>query len=162
FALGLELRLSTLARVGIGAGLTAVFEVALVLAIGALVAGGLGFSTSEAVFAGACLAISSTMLVAKAFEHLKWKGGFTDVVFAILIFEDLIAILLLAVLTGLASGAHLAPADLALTIGKLAGLLVALLVGGLLVVPRSIRAIVRQDRPEALVVVALVICFGLA
>ncbi|HEY5927705.1 MAG TPA: cation:proton antiporter [Kofleriaceae bacterium] len=162
FSLGLELRLSTLQRVGFGAGLTAVFEVALVLAVGALVAGALGFSAGEAVFAGACLAISSTMLVAKAFEHLKWKGGFTDLVFAILVFEDLIAILLLAVLTGFASGAGLAPKELALMIGKLGGLLGALLVGGLLIVPRSIRMIVRQGRPETLIVVSLVICFGMA
>ncbi|HEX5061722.1 MAG TPA: cation:proton antiporter, partial [Kofleriaceae bacterium] len=141
FALGLELRLSTLARVGIGAALTALFEVALVLAAGALVAGLLGFSSGEAMFAGACLAISSTMLVAKAFEHLRWKGGFTDVVFAILVFEDLIAILLLAVLTAFASGVGLEAEELALTIAKLAGFLTALLVGGLLVVPRTIRRI---------------------
>ncbi|HEY5948119.1 MAG TPA: cation:proton antiporter [Kofleriaceae bacterium] len=162
FALGLELRLSTLARVGVGAGLTAVFEVTLVLTAGALVAGALGFASGEAVFAGACLAISSTMLVAKAFEHLRWKGGFTDVVFAILIFEDLIAILLLAVLTGFASGAGLAPHDLLITLAKLAGFLGVLLVGGLLIVPRSIRMIVKQGRPETLIVVALVICFGMA
>jgi monovalent cation:H+ antiporter-2, CPA2 family len=162
FALGLELRLSTLARVGVGAGLTAVFEVALVLTIGALVAGALGFSAGEAVFAGACLSISSTMLVANAFEHLRWKGGFTDVVFAILVFEDLIAIVILAVLTGFASGAGLAPRELGITIGQLAAFLGALLVGGLLIVPRSIRLIVRQGRPETLIVVALVICFGMA
>jgi CPA2 family monovalent cation:H+ antiporter-2 len=162
FALGLELRLSTLARVGIGAGLTAVFEVALVLAAGALVAGAIGFGSGEAVFAGACLSISSTMLVAKAFEHLRWKGGFTDVVFAILVFEDLIAILLLAVLTGFASGAGLAPIDLAITLAELAGFLAALIVGGLLLVPRAIRRIVGQGRPETLIIVALVICFGMA
>src|SRR3954466_15918865 len=107
FALGLELRLSTLARVGLGAGLTALFEVALVLTLGALVAGALGFGASESIFAGACVGISSTMLVAKAFEDRKWKGGFAEVVFEILVFEDLIAILLLAILTGLASGAGL-------------------------------------------------------
>jgi CPA2 family monovalent cation:H+ antiporter-2 len=162
FALGLELRLSTLARVGVGAGLTAVFEVALVLTLGALVAGALGFSAGEAVFAGACMSISSTMLVAKAFEHLRWKGGFTDVVFAILVFEDLLAILILAVLTGFASGAGLAPKELAITLGKLAGFLTAMLVVGLLIVPRSIRLIVRQGRPETLIIVALVICFGFA
>jgi CPA2 family monovalent cation:H+ antiporter-2 len=162
FALGLELRLSTLARVGIGAGLTAVFEVALVLAAGALVAGALGFASGEAVFAGACLSISSTMLVAKAFEQLRWKGGFTDVVFAILVFEDLIAILLLAVLTGFASGAGLAAGDLVVTIGQLAGFLAALVIGGLLVVPRSIRRVVRLGQPETLVIVALGICFGMA
>ena len=81
FSIGLELRISTLAKVGIGAGLTALFEVALVLTTGALVAGLLGFSSTEAVFVGACLGISSTMLVAKAFEDHAWKGGFTEIVF---------------------------------------------------------------------------------
>lgn len=162
FALGLELRLSTLARVGIGAGLTALFEVALALAVAALIAGALGFGSGEAVFAGACMSISSTMLVAKAFEHLGWKGGFTEVVFAILIFEDLIAILLLAVLTGIASGAGLAPLELAITLAKLGGFLVLLVVGGLLVVPRSIRFLMKQGRVETIVIVALGICFGMA
>jgi len=162
FALGLELRLSTLARVGVGAGLTALFEVLLVLAVGALVGGAIGMGSGEAMFAGACVSISSTMLVAKAFEHLRWKGGFTEVVFAILIFEDLIAIMMLALLTGIASGVGLGPVELALTLGKLAIFLAALLVGGLLVVPRSIRLIVKQGRPETLVIVALVVCFGMA
>ena len=162
FALGLELRISTIARVGVGAGLTALFEVGLVLTTGALVAGALGFTSNEAVFAGACLGISSTMLVAKAFEQLGWKGGFTDVVFAILVFEDLIAVILLAVLTGLASGAGLAPAELAIMVAKLAGFLLALMVGGLLIVPRLIRILVRQRRPEPIIIVALAICLGLA
>ncbi len=162
FALGLELRLSTLARVGVGAGLTALFEVTLVLTIGVVVAGALGFAPGEAVFVAACLAISSTMLVAKAFEQYGWKGGFTDVVFAILVFEDLIAIVLLAVLTGMASGAGLAPRDLAITIGQLAGFLAALLVGGLLIVPRAMRALARRGRPETLIISALVICFASA
>ncbi len=162
FALGLELRLSTLARVGIGAGLTALFEVTLVLTIGALVAGALGFGSGEAVFAGACLSISSTMLVAKAFEHLRWKGGFTEVVFAILIFEDLIAILMLAVLTGIASGAGLAPVELAITLGKLGGFLVALVVGGLLIVPRAMRYVLKLGRAETTLIVALGVCFGMA
>src|SRR5262249_37344514 len=122
----------------------------------------LGFDSGEAVFAGACLAISSTMLVAKVFEHLRWKGGFTDIVFAILVFEDLIAIVLLAVLTGFASGAGLAPKELAITLGKLFGLLAAMIIGGLIVLPRAIRRIVRQGRPETVVIVSLVCCFGMA
>jgi CPA2 family monovalent cation:H+ antiporter-2 len=162
FSLGLELRISTIARVGVGAGLTALFEVALVLTVGALVAGLLGFSSTEAVFAGACLAISSTMLVAKAFEDLGWKGGFTEVVFAILVFEDLIAIILLAVLTGLASGAGLEAHELAVTLGKLAGFLIAMLVGGMLLVPRLVRFLAKRGQPETLLIVALAICFGLA
>ena len=162
FALGLELRLSTLARVGVGAALTAVFEVGLVLTLGALTAGLLGFGAGEAVFAGACLAIASTMLVAKAFEQLGWKGGFTDVVFAILVFEDLIAVVLLAVLTGLATGAGLAPVQLAIMVAKLAGFLAALLVGGLLIAPRLMRLLVRRRHREPITIVALALCFGLA
>jgi CPA2 family monovalent cation:H+ antiporter-2 len=162
FALGLELRLSTLARVGIGAGLTALFEVTLVLVVGALVAGALGFSTSEAVFVGTCLAISSTMLVAKAFEDYGWKGGFTDAVFAILVFEDLIAITLIAVLTGLASGAGLAPRELAIDIAELVGFLALALGAGLLVIPRFVRLLHKQGRLDTMVIVALGICFGMA
>ncbi|HSD89299.1 MAG TPA: cation:proton antiporter, partial [Kofleriaceae bacterium] len=162
FALGLELRLSTLARVGVGAGLTALFEVTLVLTIGALVAGMLGFGAGEAVFAGACLAISSTMLVAKAFEEHRWKGGFTEVVFAILVFEDLIAIMLLALLTGFVSGRGMGAHDFVITIGKLAGFLAITLVVGLLAVPRLLRFVAKAGRKETLLIVALGICFGLA
>ncbi len=165
FSIGLELRISTLAKVGLGAGLTALFETALMLVVGALVAGLLGFTSIEAVFAGSCLAIGSTMLVAKVFEQLGLKSGkdaFTDIVFAILVFEDLIAIILLAVLTGLASGAGLAPYDLAVTLGKLAGLLAAMLLGGLLIIPRLVRALVKQGRDETLLIVALTVCVGLA
>jgi CPA2 family monovalent cation:H+ antiporter-2 len=126
--------------------------VTLVFAVGALVAGLLGFSSGEAIFLGGCLGISSTMLVAKAFEELGWKGGFTEVVFAILVFEDLIAIILLAVIVGLASGAGLGPTELALTLGELAGFLAAVLVGGLLIVPRLVRMIARTGRRESLLI----------
>ncbi|HUS32172.1 MAG TPA: cation:proton antiporter [Kofleriaceae bacterium] len=162
FALGLELRISTLARVGIGAGLTALFEVALALTASALAARALGASGPESLFYGACFAISSTMLVAKAFEEHGWKGGFTDVVFAILVFEDLIAIALLAVLTGVASGSGLGPKELAVTLGKLAGFLALVLVVGLLIVPRFMRLVAKLKRSETLLIAALVICFGLA
>ena len=120
FTIGLELRLSAIARVGLPAALTALFEVGLAISLGTLVAGLLGFDPISALFAGACLGISSTMLVAKAFEELGWKGGFTEIVFAILVFEDLIAILLLVILAGIA-GVGFDAGDVALTLAKLAG-----------------------------------------
>src|SRR6478735_3382590 len=66
FTVGTELRLSTIARVGLPAGMTALFEVGLVIVVGTLVARAVGFGAVEALFAGACLGISSTMLVARA------------------------------------------------------------------------------------------------
>src|SRR5262245_60899225 len=145
FTIGLELRLSTLARVGVPAAVTALFEVGLVIAIGSLVARAAGFPPGPALFAGACLGISSTMLVAKAFEERGWKGGFTDVVFAILVFEDLIAILLFAVLAGVSSGTGLAAPDVAIMIGKLAGFLALTLVAVLLVVLLAVRWVAERS-----------------
>src|SRR6185436_7176152 len=95
--------------------------------IGMGVASAVGFSAIEALFAGACLGISSTMLVAKAFEERNWKGGFTDIVFAILVFEDLIAILLLTILTGVARGQGLDASSLLWTLARLGGFLALLL-----------------------------------
>ncbi|HEY4060125.1 MAG TPA: cation:proton antiporter [Kofleriaceae bacterium] len=160
FSVGLELRLSTLARVGLPAALTALFEVALVIGLGMLVASLLGFSPVEALFAGACLGISSTMLVAKAFEERGWKGGFTDIVFAVLVFEDLVAILLLTILTAVASGSGLDASSLLGMLGRLAGFLALLLGVGLLVVPRVMRWVAAKFRSETLLVSSLAICFG--
>ena len=162
FTIGLELPLSSIARVGVPAAVTALFEVGLVIAIGTLVARAVGFPPGPAVVAGACLGISSTMLVAKAFEERGWKGGFTDVVFAVLVFEDLIAILLLAIVAGITSGAGLAAPDVAALVGKLTGFLALMLVVGLLVVPRAMRWIARRARTETLLIASLAVCFGLA
>jgi CPA2 family monovalent cation:H+ antiporter-2 len=162
FTIGLELRMETLARVGLPAAVTTLFEVGLAISIGALVARALGLSPIEAMFAGACLGISSTMLVARSFEDRGWKGGFVDIVFAILIFEDLVAILLLAILGGVASGAGLAAEDIAIMAAKLAGFLVATLAVGLIVVPRAIRWIAVRARPETLMIAALAVCFSVA
>ncbi len=160
FTVGTELRLSTIARVGIPAAMTALFEVALVILVGTLVARALGFAPIEALFAGACLGISSTMLVAKAFEELGWKGGFTEIVFAILVFEDLIAIVLLAILTGVASGSGLDAPEVLRMIGRLGGFLALLLVGGLITIPRAVRFIAKRARGETVLIVSLAVCFG--
>ncbi|MFN0246591.1 MAG: cation:proton antiporter [Kofleriaceae bacterium] len=160
FSVGLELRISTLARVGVPAALTALFEVALLISVGMLVARAAGLDPLEALFAGACLGISSTMLVARAFDDHGWKGGFTDIVFAVLVFEDLLAILLLAVLTAVAGGSGLDAEAIVRLIAQLTGFLAALLVGGLLVVPRVVRWVASRFRKETLLVLALAICFG--
>ena len=162
FSIGIEFSLRKLARIGMTAGLTAVIEVGLMISLGYLVSRLFGWTAIESLFMGACLGISSTMLVAKAFEEQKVKGGFVDVTFAVLVFEDMIAILMLAILTAVASGTGLTPGEFAITIGKLVGFLIALLAAGLLVVPRFIRGVVRQNRGETTLVAGIAVCFGMA
>ncbi|MFT3697886.1 MAG: cation:proton antiporter [Kofleriaceae bacterium] len=162
FTIGLELPLRSIARVGLPAAVAAVFEVGLVVTVGTLVARIVGLDGTTAIFAGACLGISSTMLVAKAFDELGWKGGFTETVFAVLVFEDLIAIILLAIVGVVASGAGLDASAFAIMLAKLAGFLALILIGGLVLVPRTMKWIGAHTRRETLLICALVVCFGMA
>src|SRR6188472_2613474 len=102
--------------------------VLLMFWLGHLVARLFGWTVYEALFAGSALAISSTTIIVKAFAEQKVKGRLSEIVFGILIVEDLIAILLLTILTAVATGAGLSASGLALSVGKLAAFLALLLV----------------------------------
>ncbi|MBK7535907.1 MAG: cation:proton antiporter [Myxococcales bacterium] len=162
FSIGLEFSIRSIARAGVATAATALFEVALMVSLGYLVARLFGWTSTEALFAGAAVGISSTMLVARAFEELGVGGELRSVVYAVLVFEDLIAIVLLAVLTAVASGRGLSSAELLSTLAQLAGFLLAILAVGLLVVPRVVRLIAERSRSETLLITALAICFAMA
>jgi CPA2 family monovalent cation:H+ antiporter-2 len=162
FSLGLEFSLRKLLRVGPTAGPVAVIQCSLMLWLGYTTGQLFGWTTIESVYTGALIAISSTTIIVKAFAEQNVRGGFAELVFGVLIVEDLIAIFLLAVLTTISSGASLSTADLAATTGQLVAFLAVVIGGGLLVVPRLIRAIVQLDRPETTVVASVGLCFALA
>lgn len=162
FALGLEFTLAKLARVGPTAGIVAVIECSLMVGVGYAVTGFFGWTPFERLFAGAFVAISSTTIIVKAFAESGIAGAFSEIVFGILIIEDVIAILLLAVLTTVASGAGLSAGALAITIARLAGFLAGMLIVGMLLVPRLVRTIARLGRNETTVVGCVGICFAAA
>ncbi len=162
FSIGLEFRMRRLLQVGIAGGLTALIEVGLMVSLGTLVGGLFGFGPVEALFIGGCLGISSTMLVARAFTELKVREPFVGVTYATLIFEDILAILLIVVLTAVGSGQDLGASELGSTLGRLFGFLALLLIGGLLVVPRAIRWVAKVTNAETLLVVSVALCFGMA
>ncbi|MEO8601888.1 MAG: cation:proton antiporter [bacterium] len=162
FSLGLELSLQKLWRVGPTAGLTALIQCSLMLWLGFVVGQLFGWTSLESLYTGALVAISSTTIIVKAFDEQGVRGPITDIVFGVLIVEDLIAIFLLAVLTTLSNGADLTAASLAATTGKLAAFLAVAIGGGLLIVPRLVRAILRLERPETTIVASVGLCFAFA
>jgi CPA2 family monovalent cation:H+ antiporter-2 len=162
FSIGLEFNLRKIARLGLPGGMTAVIEVGLMVSLGYLIGRLFGWGSVESLFVGACLGISSTMLVARAFEDQQLRGGFVEVVLAILVFEDMLAILLLAVLTAVSHGAELSPLEFAGMLGKLLGFFAGVLALGLLVVPRFVRGVVGLGRSETTLIAGIAICFGLA
>ena len=102
FSLGLEFSLRRLAEVGPTAGVTALLESSFMIWLGFTIGRLLGWTGVESLFAGAVIAISSTTIIAKAFEEQGVGGKLRELVLAILIAEDLIAVLLIAILTGVA------------------------------------------------------------
>jgi len=163
FALGLEFSIRKLIRLGPTAGFVTALQVGLMIWLGYMVGNALGWTHLENIFVGVALSISSTTIVAKAYgEQGNISQHVSDLVFGVLLAEDLTAVMLLAVLTALASGAGLSAHMMLLTVGKLALFLVALVGGGLLIVPRMVRIVVRLQRPETTLIAAIGICFGLS
>jgi CPA2 family monovalent cation:H+ antiporter-2 len=116
----------------------------------------------ESVFTGAIIGISSTTIIVKAFQEQKVTGRVTELVFGILIIEDLIAIFLLAILTTIARSGAVSPTDLGVTAIRLAMFLAGLIGFGLLIVPRTIRAVHRLGQPETTLIASIGICFAAA
>jgi CPA2 family monovalent cation:H+ antiporter-2 len=162
FSLGLEFSLGKLFRLGPTAGLTAVVQSCVMIWLGYLVGQLFGWSPLESFFAGAIIAISSTTIIAKAFDEQNVRGPLREMVVGVLIVEDLIAILLMAVLTAVASGQGLSASTMLVATGKLTLFLAGLVVVGLLLVPRGVRAVKKLGRPETTVVAAVGFCFAVS
>lgn len=162
FSLGLEFSLRKLVKVGPTAGVTALIQATLMLWLGYVVGRALGWTPTESLFTGAIIAISSTTIIAKAFDEQGIRGKLREMVVGVLIVEDLIAILLMAGLTAISTGAGLSAGALAFTVGRLAAFLGVLIVGGILIIPRAVRAIARLNRPETTLVASMGICFAIA
>jgi CPA2 family monovalent cation:H+ antiporter-2 len=162
FSLGLEFSLTKLLRIGTTAGFVAIVQCSLMLWLGYVIGQAFGWTQIKSFFAGAVISISSTTIIVKAFQEQGIKEPFTQVVFGILIVEDLIAILLLTILTALSSGEELSAIEFARASGHLVLFLAIVLIVGLFVVPRVIRAVVRFNREETIVVASVGLAFGFA
>ena len=162
FSIGLELSVGRFLRVLPTAGLAGLIQIGGMLWLGYIVGRVFGWTWQESLFAGALVSISSTMIVASTFADQKVEQRLSELSFGILIVEDLAAVLLITLLTAIATGSGLSADMLLGTTGQLALFLLALLVIGFLVVPRAIRAVSRLESQETLLVSSVGLCFGLA
>ena len=160
FSIGLEFNLRKLIAVGGPASVVAIVQATTLIGLGYLIGRIAGWTPIESLFTGAAIAISSTTIIAKAFAEQGVRGRVADMVIGILIVEDLIAILLIAILTAVGEGGGLSPREIVTTTLRLVMFLAGLVGVGLLVVPRLIRAAVRSDRAETILVSSMGVCFA--
>lgn len=162
FSLGLEFSLRKLRRVGLTALIAAALEIVLMLGVGYEIGRGFGWKTVDCIFLGAILSISSTTIIVKALGDLgRTKERFAELIFGILIVEDLLGILMLALLSSVATGSL--EATKAVTAASHLGIFLAVaLVLGLLAVPRLLGYVARFKSNEVLLVTVLGLCFGVS
>ena len=106
--------------------------------------------------------IAITIIIKVLGELGKMKERFAQLIFGILILEDILGIAMIALLSGIAMTGRFSVGDIALTLGKLGMFLAVTLVVGLLIVPRLIGYVSRFKSNEMLIVTVLGLCFGVA
>ena len=161
FFLGLEFSLRHLIQVGPRAFVIAFLEVGVMIFAGLSLARAFGFSGIQSLFFGGVVAIASTTIIAKVFEEQRVERPLRELVLGILIVEDLLAVLLLAVFSAIAKSGQTEMEDLGATALRLAGFLMVLLLAGMYVVPRLIQRVARLNRPETTLLVSMGVCFAI-
>jgi len=162
FSLGLEFSFRKLAQVGVSAGITAGSEVLFFLPFGFVIGRGLGWTSMDSLFLGAMLSISSTTIIIKALDELKLKTRkFAEIIFAVLIVEDLIAILLLVGLSTVAVSKTVSGAALLSAAAKLILVVGGWFLTGYFVVPRFMKYVGRIGNNETILIVSLGLCLAL-
>ncbi len=162
FGLGLEFSFKKLKEVGGPASITGMTEVIVMLAIG--YAGGkmLGWSEMDSIFLGGILSISSTTIIIRAFEELGVKNKkFASVVFGVLIVEDLVAILLLVLLSTIAVGQQFKGDELMFSSLKLIFFLIIWFVAGIFLLPSFIRYVRKFLNDEMMLILSISLCLGM-
>ena len=163
FSLGLEFSLRKLKDVGATAFIGATMAILVMLCAGYSLGQAFGWSSIDSIFLGAILSISSTTIVVKALAELGLtKKPFAQLIFGVLIVEDILAIVMIALLSGFATTGSFAVADVGITVIKLGSFLGILLVAGLILVPRLLNYVARFKSNEMLLITVLGLCFGVS
>ncbi|RWU26864.1 cation/H(+) antiporter [Pseudomonas alkylphenolica] len=161
FCLGLEFSLRKLFKVGATAFIAAFLEIVLMIWIGFEIGRWFGWSTMDSLFLGAILAISSTTIIVKALNDLKMKNErFAQLIFGVLIVEDILGIGIIALLSGIAVSGSVSSGEVFSTVGKLSLFMIVALVVGILLVPRLLAYVARFESNEMLLITVLGLCFG--
>lgn len=163
FSLGLEFSFKKLLNVGGSAVVTA-----LIIVIGMMTAGFfagrlLGFTNINSLFLGGMLSMSSTTIIIKAFTDMNLRHKkFASLVFAVLIVEDLFAVLMMVILSSIAINNSVEGGEMLLSVGKLVFFLVMWFLVGVFVLPSLFNSVRRFLNSETLLVVSMGLCLGMA
>ena len=160
FALGLEFSFKKLLKVGSSALITAMTQCVGMFILGFLVGEAIGWSNMESIFLGGMLSMSSTTIIIKAYDELGYKERpFAPLVFGALVFEDLIAVVLMVLLSTMAVSNKFAGGEMLMGLGKLVFFLILWFLVGIYMIPTILKKAHKYLNDEILLLVSLGLCF---
>jgi len=160
FGLGLKFSFQKLLAIGREATVAGGFEVISTTIIGFFIGRMLGWEPIYSIFFGAMLAMSSTTVILKTFDNLKLQGkAYAPIVFGALVVEDLLAVLLLVLLSSIAISQTFVGGELAFAILELLFFLVLWLIAGIFLLPWFLKRCRKLLNDEILLLVSASLCF---
>ena len=162
FALGLDFSFKKMLKAGSSAVIAACSIIFCMILIGMFVGWMFGWKHMDCLFLGGMLAMSSTTIIFKAFDDMGLRQQrFAGIVLSILVLEDILAIVLMVMLSTLAVSKNFEGGEMAYSIVKLAFFLILWFVVGIYLIPIFLRRVRRLMSNETLLIVSLALCFGM-
>ncbi|HNK41223.1 MAG TPA: cation:proton antiporter, partial [Flavobacteriales bacterium] len=162
FSLGLEFSFRKLMKVGGTAVVTTMVTVSFMMGAGFLTGRALGWAMMDSLFLGGILSMSSTTIIIRAFDELGLKtASFAKVVLGVLVVEDLVAILLLVLLSTVAVSREFSGGALLFEMGKLGFFLVLWFVVGIFLIPSFLKRTNKWMNDETLLIVSVALCLSM-
>ena len=162
FSLGLEFSFKKLLKIGSSALITAVTICVGMFLTGTMVGTAMRWTLMESIFLGGLLSMSSTTIILKAYDDMGLKNKpYASLIFGSLVFEDLIAVLMMVLLSTMAVSHQFAGGEMLLALGKLGFFLVLWFLVGIYVIPTLLKKVRRYITDEILLLVSIGLCFGM-
>lgn len=162
FSLGLEFSFKKLVKVGSTAAITGLFEITAMLLTGYFTGQLLGWSKMDSLFLGGIIAISSTTIIFRAFDELNLKSKkFAGTVIGVLVIEDLVAVLLMVLLSTVAVSQKFQGVEMLASVLKLAFFLVLWFLTGIYILPGFLKKASKHMSDETLLIIAIALCLGM-
>ena len=162
FALGLEFSFKKLVKVGGTAVIAACAIIFSMIMIGMTVGWSFGWKSMDCLYLGGMLAMSSTTIIYKAFDDLGLRQQrFAGLVLSILIIEDILAIVLMVLLSTVAVSKNFEGGEMVFSIGKLLFFLILWFVVGIYLIPIFLKRSKKWVSNETMLILSLAMCFGM-
>ena len=163
FSLGLDFSFKKILKMGASPVISTITIIFCMMMLGMMVGNAFGWSKMDCIFLGGMLAMSSTTIIYKAFDDLGLRQQqFAGLVMSVLILEDILAIVMMVMLSAIASGNNPDGGQMLGSIAKIGFFLILWLVVGIFAVPLFLRKVRKLVNSEVLLIVSLGLCCAMA